>query len=328
VADEYIPGTLNVGHALPTVAQALIYIAVVEVDFMTLSLLIVSAIAGSWIGAEIVTGLPRGAIQRGMGIALLVASVLMAMTALDRFPGGGTALGLSTAKLITACAINFALGALMTLGIGLYAPCMIMISLLGMNPTAAFPIMMGSCAFLMPISGYQFIRKGKYDLRAAMGLAIGGIPGVLIAALIVPVAPAQLRSLARRCRRDLRGDFAAAIVCGQQAAGGSGLGPWFLRRTKDCLVRQRVDQHVDAKRIPRRRELIEERRILAFAFPGIRDVGVVCHQHHRATVFVAYHPEVHHLAVGAPFRGFLSSASPPELDVGDLGNLFHLEQAV
>jgi uncharacterized membrane protein YfcA len=93
VADEYIPGTLNVGHALPTVAQALIYIAVVEVDFTTLSLLIVSAIAGSWIGAEIVTGLPRGAIQRGMGIALLVASVLMAMTALDRFPGGGTALG-------------------------------------------------------------------------------------------------------------------------------------------------------------------------------------------------------------------------------------------
>jgi uncharacterized membrane protein YfcA len=189
VADENIPGTLNVGHALPTVVQALIYITIVEVDFTTLVLLIAAAIGGSWIGAEIVAGLNRGAIQRGMAIALLVAAVLMAMTALNRFPGGGTALALTQGKLVAAVAINFALGALMTLGIGLYAPCMIMVSLLGMNPTAAFPIMMGSCAFLMPISGYQFIRKEKYDLRASMGLAIGGIPGVLIAALIVRSLP-------------------------------------------------------------------------------------------------------------------------------------------
>ena len=91
--------------------------------------------------------------------------------------------------LIAGVAVNFALGALMTLGIGLYAPCMIMVSLLGMNPTAAFPIMMGSCAFLMPFGGYRFIRKEKYDVRAAMGLAIGGIPAVLIAALIVRSLP-------------------------------------------------------------------------------------------------------------------------------------------
>jgi uncharacterized membrane protein YfcA len=189
VADEKIPGTLNVGHALPTVVQALIYITIVEVDFTTLVLLIVAAIAGSWIGAAIVAGLPRGTIQRGMGVALLVAAVLMIMTALDRFPGGGTDIGLSGGKLVAAIGINFALGALMTLGIGLYAPCMIMVSLLGMNPTAAFPIMMGSCAFLMPIAGYQFIRKQKYDVRAAMGLAMGGIPGVLVAALIVRNLP-------------------------------------------------------------------------------------------------------------------------------------------
>jgi uncharacterized membrane protein YfcA len=185
VSDEHIPGTLNVGHALPTVVQALIYITIVEVDFTTLSLLIIAAIGGSWIGAEIVAGFNRTAIQRGMGIALLVAAVLMLMTALNQFPGGGEAFSLSGGKLVAAVAINFALGALMTLGIGLYAPCMIMVSLLGMNPTAAFPIMMGSCAFLMPIAGYQFIRRGKYDLRAAMGLAIGGIPAVLIAGLIV-----------------------------------------------------------------------------------------------------------------------------------------------
>jgi uncharacterized membrane protein YfcA len=189
VADENIPGTLNVGHALPTVVQALIYITIVEVEFITLVLLIIAAIGGSWIGAAIVAGMNRAAIQRGMGMALLVAAVLMAMTALNRFPGGGTALALTDGKLVVAVAINFALGALMTLGIGLYAPCMIMVSLLGMNPTAAFPIMMGSCAFLMPIAGYQFIRKEKYDLRASVGLAIGGIPGVLIAALVVRSLP-------------------------------------------------------------------------------------------------------------------------------------------
>ena len=189
VADEHIPGTLNVGHALPTVVQALIYITIVEVDFTTLSLLIVAAIAGSWIGAEIVAGLNRGAIQRGMGIALLVAAVLMAMTALNRFPGGGTALALTRGQAHRGRRDQLRAGALMTLGIGLYAPCMIMISLLGMNPTAAFPIMMGSCAFLMPIAGSRFIRKGKYDLPASMGLTIGGIPAVLIAALIVRSLP-------------------------------------------------------------------------------------------------------------------------------------------
>jgi uncharacterized membrane protein YfcA len=189
VKDENIPGTLNVGHALPTVAQALIYITIVEVDFRTLILLILSAVGGSWIGAAIVAGLPRAAIQRGMGVALMVAAVLMVMTALDRFPGGGTALELTAGKLVVACAINFALGALMTLGIGAYAPIMIMVSLLGMNPTAAFPIMMGSCAFLMPIAGYQFIRKARYDLAASIGLTIGGIPAVLAAALIVRSLP-------------------------------------------------------------------------------------------------------------------------------------------
>jgi uncharacterized membrane protein YfcA len=77
------------------------------------------------------------------------------------------------------------LGALMTLGIGLYAPCMILVSLLGMSPTAAFPIMMGSCAFLMPVGGLRFIREGSYDARTAVGLTLGGIPGVLLAAYFV-----------------------------------------------------------------------------------------------------------------------------------------------
>jgi uncharacterized membrane protein YfcA len=183
--DAHIPGTLNVGHALPTVAQAWIYTTLVQVDFATLALLILAAVGGSWIGAAIVSRLPKAAIQRGMGIALLLAAVLMVMTALDRMPGGGEATALRGGALILACGINFALGALMTLGIGLYAPCMIMVSLMGMNPTVAFPIMMGSCAFLMPVAGMQFINTGRYDLRAAFGLALGGVPAVQLAAFLV-----------------------------------------------------------------------------------------------------------------------------------------------
>ena len=189
VDDHLIPGTLNVGHALPTVAQAWIYTTLVEVDFTTLALLILAAIGGSWIGASIVTGMPKRAIQRGMGAALLVAAVLITLQALNRLPGGGEATALTGGKLILACGINFVLGALMTLGIGLYAPCMIMVSLLGMNPTVAFPIMMGACAFLMQISGIQFITKRRYDVRAAVGLTLGGIPAVLVAAYIVQSLP-------------------------------------------------------------------------------------------------------------------------------------------
>lgn len=187
--DELIPGTLNVGHTLPTVAQALIYITLVEVEFTTLALLIAAAVAGSWLGAGFVSRLPRRQIQAGMGMALLGAAVLMALTALHALPGGGTALRLEGAQLGVGIGVNFVLGALMTLGIGLYGPCMVLVSLLGMNPTAAFPIMMGSCAFLMPAASLRFMRYGRYDMAAAIGLALGGVPAVLFAAYLVKSLP-------------------------------------------------------------------------------------------------------------------------------------------
>jgi uncharacterized membrane protein YfcA len=191
VDDRVIPGTLNVGHTLPAVAQAFIYITIIQVDMTTLVALIAAAVMGSWLGAGIVSGFSRIKVQIGMGACLLVLSVVMLLRALNVVPGG-EALGLTGALLGVGVIGNFILGALMTLGLGLYAPCLVMIALLGMSPTTAFPIMMGSCAFLMPIGSLRFVRSGAYNLKAAVGLAIGGIPAVLIAAYLVKSLPARV----------------------------------------------------------------------------------------------------------------------------------------
>jgi uncharacterized membrane protein YfcA len=185
VPDRLIPGTLNVGHTLPTIAEALIYTAAIAVDPLTLILMIAAAIAGAWLGAGVVATWSKRKVQIGMGVALLVAAALFAWSNLG---GGATTegtLGLGGVRLALGLAGNFALGAFMTLGIGLYAPCMILVGLLGMNAKAAFPIMMGSCAFLMPVSSARFVQKHAYSLKPALGLTLGGIPGVLIAAYIV-----------------------------------------------------------------------------------------------------------------------------------------------
>jgi uncharacterized membrane protein YfcA len=188
VPDEKIPGTLNVGHTPPTIVEALAFIAIVGVDPITLVTLIVAAVLGGWLGAGLVARWPRRYVQIGMGAALLVAAVLFVMKNLSLSPEG-TSLGLTGTMLLLGAVINFCLGALMTIGIGLYAPAMIMIGLMGMDPKAAFPIMMGSCAFLMPAASLRFMKFDAYSLKAALGLTLGGIPGVLIAAYIVKSLP-------------------------------------------------------------------------------------------------------------------------------------------
>ncbi len=186
VPDRVIPGTLNVGHTLPTLAQAFIFVALIQVDITTLVSMIAAAVVGAWLGAGWIAKWPRRRVQWGMGVALFVAAMLFAATNLGLMPGGteGT-FALTGTKLYLGLLGNFFLGALMTLGIGLYAPCMILVALLGMNPTAAFPIMMGSCAFLMPVASLRFIKEKSYAFTAAVGLAMGGIFGSLVAGLVV-----------------------------------------------------------------------------------------------------------------------------------------------
>jgi len=191
VPDSFIPATLNAGHALPTVAQAWIFIKLVDVDPGLLATCIAAAVAGAIVGAPIVVRLPVRVVQGVVGIALLIAAVLYALSNLGLMPAGGDALALPAVPFAIAVGAHFVLGALMTFGIGLYAPSLILLSLLGLNPIAAFPIMMGACAFLMPVCGMPFVRAPRINLRVVIGLALGGIPLVLVAAFLVKSLPLE-----------------------------------------------------------------------------------------------------------------------------------------
>lgn len=191
VPDQQIPGTLNVGHTINPAVQSVLFITGVAVEFQTLALMIAAACAGAWLGAGVVAGFSRRKVQLGMGYALLGASLVVLAQILDLAPGGD-AIALSGPLLVIAVAGNFMLGALMTLGVGLYAPCMVLVSVLGMNPITAFPIMMGSCAFLMPVASFQFVRRNAYNLRAALGLTLGGPLAVLLAYWLIGSLPTPM----------------------------------------------------------------------------------------------------------------------------------------
>jgi uncharacterized membrane protein YfcA len=185
VPDELIPGTLNVGHTPSAITEALIFVTAIVVDPVLLVTAVGSAAAGAWLGAGVVARLPRRAIQVTMGAALLIAGAVFTAINLGALPGGGIAMKLAGWKFGIAVGINFILGALMSAGIGMYAPCMITLALLGMHPLAAFPIMMGSCALLQPVASLRFFQTGKFAWGPSMGLVFGGVVGVLIAAYVV-----------------------------------------------------------------------------------------------------------------------------------------------
>ena len=187
--DRVLPGTLNVSNTIPVLIQALIFIQIVEVEAITLISMLLSAAAGAILAAGIVAKLPVRKIQLTMGFALLVTAFFMLSGQMSWIQGGGEAIGLTGLKLALAIGANFILGAFMTVGIGLYARCMALVYALGMSPLVAFPIMMGSCAFLMPPASAKFIKEGAYNRKASVSMAIPGIIAVLIAAFLVKSLP-------------------------------------------------------------------------------------------------------------------------------------------
>jgi uncharacterized membrane protein YfcA len=193
--DELIPGTLNVGHNASAFVETAIFVTSVAVDPILLTAMVASATLGAWIGAGAVSRLPRRAIQLWMGAALLTAAVFFVIANLGGL-AGGEAMGLSGWKFGFAVAVNFVLGALMSVGIGAYAPCMVLLYLLGLHPLGAYPIMMGTCGLVQPAASLRFFKTGRFAWGPSLGLTMGGVFGGLIAIFVVKQLPLkQLRWL-------------------------------------------------------------------------------------------------------------------------------------
>ncbi|HXD76941.1 MAG TPA: sulfite exporter TauE/SafE family protein [Puia sp.] len=183
--DRVMPGTLNVSNSLPALVEAIIFIRIIRVDPVTLILMVLSAMVGGIFGAGIVSKLPVRAVRLTIGAALLLSAFFILANKMNWIHGSGESTGLTGGKLVAGILINGVLGALNTAGIGLYAPCMAAVFALGMSPAVAFPIMMGSCAFLMPPASAKFIREGAYNRKASFSMAVSGTIAVLIAAFLV-----------------------------------------------------------------------------------------------------------------------------------------------
>lgn len=186
--DKLLPGTLNVGCAIPVMTEAFLYIKTVKVSGTTLLSMIIAAMLGSFIGSKVVAKLDEKKIQVVMGCALAVTAVLMILSATGvttKLGAHNVATGFYGWKLYVACGVNFILGALMTAGIGLYAPCLALVYLLGLSPLVAFPIMMSSSASVMPIAAYEFIKNKAYSRGPALSITLCGCVGVYVAITFV-----------------------------------------------------------------------------------------------------------------------------------------------
>ena len=201
--DELIPGTLNVGLNAAAFLETMLFVTAVTVQPALLVSMVAAATAGAWLGAGVVSRMRRRSIQLFMGVALLIAAFFFAMRnlhelsvrhgdiarLLDIFPPGGQAFALYGWRFVVAVAVSFVLGALMCIGIGNYAPLMILLALLGMHTLAAFPIMMASDGMLQPVASLRFFRSGRFAHVSALGLTAGSFVGVLVAFYIVKSLP-------------------------------------------------------------------------------------------------------------------------------------------
>ncbi len=193
VPDRLIPPTMLVGLTPPAMAESIIFLILlgVLVDPVLLVGCVIALLMGGLLGAPLVARARVWVVQMVVGIALLLAAAAYAMTNLHWFPGGGTASSLPLGLMIAAIAANFLFGLLLNFGVGNFAPTLVMLSLMGMDPRLCFPIMAGGAALTGAGASVRHIMIGEIDLRIVLGLAIGGIPAVLVAAFIVKSMPLE-----------------------------------------------------------------------------------------------------------------------------------------
>ncbi|MEG0284416.1 MULTISPECIES: sulfite exporter TauE/SafE family protein [Vagococcus] len=180
-----LPGTLNTQCVIPVAAMALSYISSVNVGIKTLGVCIIAQVIGAYIGPRFVVKLPEDTIKKFVGVGLIIAAFLIFAGQVNWIPSNGTATELYGGKLVIAAALLFLYGALNNIGIGSYALTMVTVYLLGMDPIAAFPIMMGACTFSVPIGSVQFIKLDQYSRKITLFTATFGVLGVLVAVFLV-----------------------------------------------------------------------------------------------------------------------------------------------
>ncbi len=191
VPDRLIPPTLLVGLTAGAMAEGFIFMAGVRVDPVLLFGCAIAVLIGGLVGAPLVARARVWIVQFVVALGLLVAAAAYVLYNLHRFPGGGSAAGLPPLLTIIAIAANFGFGILANFGVGNYAPTMAMFSLMGMNPIVCFPIMAAGGAFMGAGASLRHLAIGEIDLRVVIGLAIGGIPAVFVAAFLVVSMPLE-----------------------------------------------------------------------------------------------------------------------------------------
>ena len=232
-SDELIPGTLNVGSVAVSLAETVVFVTIIAVDPKLLLAMVASATAGAWLGAGIVSRMQRRSIQLLMGAALLIAAMFFIMGNVGAFPVGGVARALGGWRFAVAVGANFVFGALNTIGIGWYAPSMVVLAVLGLNPLAVYPIIMGTGGVMLPVAGVRFLRTGRFAWGPALGLSIAGVVGALVAALVVKSLPLDtLRWLVAAVVT-----YAAVAMLRSARAGTTSAGDGGSPRTEG-LVRQ------------------------------------------------------------------------------------------
>ncbi len=194
VPDRLIPPTMIVGLTPPVMAESIIFLILLGV-FVDPFLLFGCAIAtmlGGIVGAPLVAKARVWIVQLTVAVGLILAGAAYAMTNLHLFPGGGTATGLPFAQTMVAILASFGFGILANFGVGNYAPTLVMLSLMGMDPRLCFPIMATGGSLMGAGASVRHFKIGEVDLRIVLGLALGGIPAVVFAAFIVKEMPLDM----------------------------------------------------------------------------------------------------------------------------------------
>jgi uncharacterized membrane protein YfcA len=193
VPDRLIPPTMIVGLGPPTMAESVIFLLLlgVKVDPVLLVGCAIAVLLGGVLGAPLVARSRVWVVQLTVAVGLTLAAGAYTMTNLNMMPGGGTASSLPIALTIAAIIANFGFGILLNFGVGNYAPTLVMFSLMGMDPRLVFPIMATGAALMVAGAGARHVQIGQIDLKVVLGFAIGGVPAVLFAALIVKTMPLE-----------------------------------------------------------------------------------------------------------------------------------------